>query len=56
MWTSGEHLYNYRRRGFQKILVRKLYNCFGRLLLIYKKNVECGEEHDIDSAYGVSIH
>ena len=61
MWTSGfyryEHIYSYKRQEFQNILEINLCSCFGKLLLIYLKNVEHGIEHDdLDSLSGVCIH
>ena len=39
VWTSGcdrqEHVYSYRRQEFQSIFERKLFSCFGQLLLIF---------------------
>ena len=49
-------LYTYRRKEFQNILERKLWNCFKQLLLIYYKNAELGIKHVIDSAHRVCIH
>ena len=51
-----KHLYTYRKNELRNILEKKLCNCFGQFLLIYKKNVEHGIELDIDVAYGVCIH
>ena len=57
IWTSGfyrhEQLYTYGRQEFQNILERKVCNCFGQLVHVYKENVEHGVEHNVDSAYGV---
>ena len=39
-----------------KTFLKENYHCFGQLLLIYKKNVEHGIVHDIDSAHGVCIN
>ena len=51
-----KHVYNYRKKEFRNILEKKLCNCFGQFLLIYKKNIEHGIELDTDIAYGVCIH
>ena len=35
VFIGVEHVYTYKRQEFQNIIERKLYNCFGQLILIH---------------------